>query len=446
MKIGVTIISVVIFQISCYQVRKVNETKTVKFSTEQKNLRGLPFQGIKNAIFENIESKPVDTVGLNLIVDTFVIKKFDFNFEQEVYDRFCTQKMSSEELEHNILLYNIDTSKLSRNEGTTSVKIYIGVIYEKGFWISCDINNNNSFADENKYFVADSESQKIDLLPLFIKKDMVYFFNQIEQKVDYYFKIMPVVRSELNQAQNERQIKEIFCYLISNNVKVGNFKVGLRKYKFYALQMNSKIIYDTKSTVFGFLKRHTPVYDYRYKPISYLSPFKLNNRNFIIDSLSPTGDFASITYLGKHKEKGVKSLIDSPMIYSLVRDKKMSLRNYFASKKYLIINFWGTWCKPCIEEFPELKKIVSNIDSSQYSVLSIAYDKLEMLSKVKELIELHGLSWNQGIIDRADEKSLVDLFGIYSFPTFLIVDDASNIILREVGSDGLRKIKLFLFK
>jgi thiol-disulfide isomerase/thioredoxin len=43
--------------------------------------------------------------------------------------------------------------------------------------------------------------------------------------------------------------------------------------------------------------------------------------------------------------------------------------------KIVLINFWATWCGPCLRELPELNKFVTTLDSQDFVVLAIARDQ-----------------------------------------------------------------------
>jgi len=42
--------------------------------------------------------------------------------------------------------------------------------------------------------------------------------------------------------------------------------------------------------------------------------------------------------------------------------------------KYVYIDFWASWCAPCIEKFPEMKKIYNLRDKSKFEILGVSVD------------------------------------------------------------------------
>ena len=95
-------------------------------------------------------------------------------------------------------------------------------------------------------------------------------------------------------------------------------------------------------------------------------------------------------------------------------------------KKLTVIHFWATWCKPCLEEFPELQKALPRLenDSTQFF---IATD--EDLDQIRTYQENHvtGLE-----LVRLEGSSLAD-FEIYAMPSTIILDHQGREIYRKVG-------------
>jgi thiol-disulfide isomerase/thioredoxin len=58
--------------------------------------------------------------------------------------------------------------------------------------------------------------------------------------------------------------------------------------------------------------------------------------------------------------------------------------------KILIVNFWATWCPPCLEEMPELVVFQDQYSSQGVQVVGVAVDNLE---QVKSFMELYGINF-----------------------------------------------------
>lgn len=103
------------------------------------------------------------------------------------------------------------------------------------------------------------------------------------------------------------------------------------------------------------------------------------------------------------------------------------------SGKFLYVEFWGSWCAPCIKELPYLKQAYSQLDSSKISFLGIAYD--DNPQRLRKLLEKEEIKWPQILTQKAD--SIVDTYHITGYPTSFLIDPAGNIIAKNLRGENL---------
>ena len=86
--------------------------------------------------------------------------------------------------------------------------------------------------------------------------------------------------------------------------------------------------------------------------------------------------------------------------------------------KYVLIDFWGSWCGPCIAAFPHLKAFYER-HRDKVEILGVAiHDKKD---KWKAAVEKNELPWKL-VIDEEGENSVADLYGIIASPTYVLLD------------------------
>ena len=113
-----------------------------------------------------------------------------------------------------------------------------------------------------------------------------------------------------------------------------------------------------------------------------------------------------------------------------------------SENEFILLDFWGTWCKPCLELTPDLKRM--NNDHSNLKILSIALDRQQ--EKVEKYIAKKGLDWShsfqKGIPKSRRDKSpkLLQDLRIYKFPTFILINNEGSIIYRGSGKQALQEI------
>jgi len=129
------------------------------------------------------------------------------------------------------------------------------------------------------------------------------------------------------------------------------------------------------------------------------------------------------------KESSQKTLENVRLIGETFDGKKVHLESYRG--KVVLIDFWGTWCSPCIAELPELKKIHGAMKEHGFEIIGVAADSKEQL---KGFFEESPLPW-PSIVDA--KSKIVDKFGVSGFPTLLLMDQEGNHV-----ASGLHGVKL----
>ena len=94
--------------------------------------------------------------------------------------------------------------------------------------------------------------------------------------------------------------------------------------------------------------------------------------------------------------------------------------------KKIVINYWATWCGPCIKEMPSIKRAEEILEDYGYTFLLVSDETISKISKFK----------NDRNFDFNFLKSIkiYELFGIYSMPTSYIFDENGKKIKTIVGA------------
>jgi len=92
--------------------------------------------------------------------------------------------------------------------------------------------------------------------------------------------------------------------------------------------------------------------------------------------------------------------------------------------RYLLLNFWGEWCKPCLDEIPVLVQVSLDRSASPLQIVSIL--KSYNIRKAKEVISANHMTWPHLLL--SDE--LESFFKIRGYPTnILIRPDGKYLVL-----------------
>lgn len=112
-----------------------------------------------------------------------------------------------------------------------------------------------------------------------------------------------------------------------------------------------------------------------------------------------------------------------------IEDTEVTLSSSFEGK-YVVLDFWGIWCKWCVKGIPEMKEYYAKY-SSKMEIVSI--DVHDDLQELKDFVRKEGMNWTHISDDTESENSLCKRYAVQGFPTKIIIDPQGNIVEVYVG-------------
>jgi len=111
----------------------------------------------------------------------------------------------------------------------------------------------------------------------------------------------------------------------------------------------------------------------------------------------------------------------------------VSLSDFVGRGKYVLVDFWASWCGPCLAEKPNLIEVYNKFKGDKFEILGVAVR--ERREATMNYLEKNNSLWPQ-IIDAGDTP--LSLYGISGIPHIILFDPDGKIVARNLRGDQLR--------
>ena len=117
--------------------------------------------------------------------------------------------------------------------------------------------------------------------------------------------------------------------------------------------------------------------------------------------------------------------------------QQVRLSDFVGHGKYILVDFWASWCGPCRGEVPNLKAVYDEFGGDDFEIVSVAvWDKAE---DAFDAIEEEEMNWTQIVCSAGTNQVPTQVYGIEGIPYIILIDPDGKVIGEDLRGKQIRK-------
>lgn len=182
---------------------------------------------------------------------------------------------------------------------------------------------------------------------------------------------------------------------------------------------------------------HPSVQAREIAPVTYIL---IGNTTFKVEDIDPKGTYLILSHCNycngsKDIKPTLKLFNKLPDIsFENITGNKTDFSSFKNKGKYIYVEFWATWCHPCVEAIPELKELHGKY-SNQAFFISLNYKDNDK-DEIKKFVMKNNIPWENGFAN----KLISEEFLQNGFPYGVLFDEKGNILEMDLHPTDLRNI------
>ena len=107
--------------------------------------------------------------------------------------------------------------------------------------------------------------------------------------------------------------------------------------------------------------------------------------------------------------------------------------------KVVLIDFWATWCGPCIAELPNVLKAYEEYNDKGFEIIGISLDNVKDEDKLRTFVKDKKMTWPHAFDGQGWRNSLAKKFGISSIPATFLIGKDGKVVSTNLRGPALSK-------
>ena len=146
----------------------------------------------------------------------------------------------------------------------------------------------------------------------------------------------------------------------------------------------------------------------------------------------------------QNKDTVVPGQLAPPFTLDNLEGEAVSLHNVLKENELVLVDFWASWCGPCVDSFPALKEMYSKYQNEGFEIITVSIDST--LEEWKTGFEENELPWID-VIDAANDGELkgwqapmATAYGVNYIPKKFLIDNEGCIVQLDLPTAELEKV------
>lgn len=113
--------------------------------------------------------------------------------------------------------------------------------------------------------------------------------------------------------------------------------------------------------------------------------------------------------------------------------------------QYVLLDFWATWCGPCLPEIPHLKALQNKYEDANFKIVGISLDRQK--SDLTDFVDERNIDWPQILETEGWDGKIIELYNVVGIPRTYFINPQGDIVAKDLrGEEMVKEIETHMNK